>query len=259
MRLVLLLFVLALAGNPARAAAQDCGSAREAFTARAYAAKPDNVLPLRSGWSRAPAAGACRIWPAHPDLTLLSVPIWQHSDEPDARNGDVEVLVVDSADASVKAWTVLRGAADSDAVRFEGVSLDTARYRLDAAHWTFGIRTQLRGSSGPNPYAETRLVLIAYAPGRLQVLTQPISMEIHQGEWDTRCAGEFDATTRTLEVDQPRENGFADLIVRERAVHRRSAVVDGSCEQADAPAVLRSHRLRHDGRSYPLLDALSPY
>ncbi|WP_411850487.1 hypothetical protein ACLB90_16550 [Stenotrophomonas sp. LGBM10] len=257
MRSFLLLSALA-AAIPA-VHAQQCPDTTAAVE-RAYAVRPGDVLPDRPGWRRDLQAGTCRIWPAHPELTLLAVPIWNDRDSlPDAPDGDLELMVIDTAGGDTRAWSVLRGAIDSDAVRFDGVSLDTARYRLDGAHWTFGVRTRFTGSSSPNPFSDTRLRLVAYAPGHLQVLTQPISVQIAQGEWDTRCAGEFLTTTRTLEVGPPRAQGFADLIVRERQVARRSAVRGDACVDSETPAIQRSYRLRHDGRVYPLLDALSPY
>lgn len=258
MRPTLLLLPVLASATPA-AHAQQCTDAI-AVIEHAYAVRPGTVLPDRAGWRRAPQAGTCRVWPAHPELTLLAVPVWNDRDSlPDAPDGDLELMVIDTASATPRAWSVLRGAVDSDAVRFDGVALDTARYRLDDAHWTFGVRTRFTGASSPNPYSETRLRLIAYTPGHLQVLTQPISVDIAQGEWDTRCAGQFQTTTRTLEVGAPRPPGFADLIVRERQVARRSAVRGETCVDSDAPAVQRSYRLRHDGRAYPFLDALSPY
>ncbi len=256
---LLLLPALALAAAIPAAHAQQCTNA-VAVIEHAYAARPADVLPDRAGWRREPYAGTCRIWPAHPELTLLAVPVWNDRDSlPDAPDGDLELMVVDTASATPRAWSVLRGAVDSDAVRFDGVTLDTARYRLDDAHWTFGVRTRFTGSSSPNPYSETRLRLLAYAPGHLQMLTQPISIDIAQGEWDTRCAGEFRTIARTLAVGPPRPHGFADLIVREREVERRSALRGDQCVDTERPAIQRSYRLRHDGTAYPVLDALSPY
>lgn len=257
MRIALSLLLAALCGTALPASAQDCHDAAAAAE-QAYAGRAPAVLPDRGSYTRATSASVCRRWPARPGLTLLATPVWRDGGDNDARDGDLEVMVIDSDSLAARAWTVLPNALDSDAIFFDGMSLDTARYQLAADTLAFGIRINRRNGSGPNPYSETQLRLLVPRGERLQVLTPPLLVRRYQAEWDTRCAGEAYDSSRTVEVADTRHHGLADLRVRERRVSTRSWMDGGQCRDQDSPVQGDSGLLRYNGHDYEVPAAWQP-
>ena len=74
--------------------------------------------------SDSPKSAICRIWPAHPELTLAAVPLMtqQYSDYDNV--GDLELLVLDSTTLDVKHRLRLPERMSDDAIRITGLTLD---------------------------------------------------------------------------------------------------------------------------------------
>lgn len=256
MRIALLLFLLAL---PVTALAQDCGADSATRIRQAYAQLPAGTLPEHGQMRIEATQGVCRVWPADTSLTLMAVPLlgeWQ--EDGSYRDGDLDLLVVDTTTLHPRATLRLPGAMSSDAVRIEGVSLDTARYRLSADVRAFGVRISRSGSSQPNPFSDTRLQLFVLDKDRLTPVTGQIVMNLFSGEWDTRCTGEFNDVERTLEVEPPPAQGFATLRVRERItgiINREDAA--GQCVEDRHTLPVKHYTLQPKGRSYPLPEAIT--
>lgn len=257
MRSALSLLLAVLCGTALPARAQDCHDAHAAAQ-QAYLERAGNVLPERPGYTRDTSASVCRRWPARPELTLLATPVWRDGGNNDARDGDVEVLVIDTDTLAPRAWTVLAGALDSDAVFFDGMHLDTARYQLAPGMLAFGLRVQRRNGSGPNPFSEEQLRLLAIQGTGLRELGPPLVTRRYQAEWDTRCAGESTDVTRTLSVGRQPQHGLAELIVSERRVTSRSWMDGEACRDQDTPVDIERYVLRQDGRQYAVPEALRP-
>ncbi|MCF7749859.1 hypothetical protein KQ945_03795 [Bacillus subtilis subsp. subtilis] len=257
MRTAPLMLLAAVCSTALPARAQDCHDAGDAAR-QAYLERADRVLPDRAGYTRDTSASVCRRWPARPGLTLLATPVWRNGGDNDSRDGDVEVLVIDTDTLAPRAWTVLANALDSDAIFFDGMRLDTARYLLAPDTLAFGLRLQRRNGSGPNPFSEEQLRLLAIQGTGLRELSPPLVTRRYQAEWDTRCAGESTDMTRTLSVGRPPQHGLAELIVSERRVTSRSWMDGTQCRDQDTPVQTERHVLRHDGRQYAVPDALRP-
>jgi hypothetical protein len=257
MRIALSLLLAAVAGTALPAHAQDCHDA-QAAAEEAYVIRADNVLPDRPGYTRDTTGSVCRRWPARPELTLLATPVWRDGGDHDAREGDVDILVIDSDTLAPRAWTVLPGALDSDAIFFDGMQLDTARYQLAPGTLAFGLRVQRRNGSGPNPFSEEQLQLLAMQAGTLRALGPPMVLRRFQAEWDTRCAGESTEVSRTVAVGPKGKHGMADLVLRERRVTTRSWMDGEECRDQDTPVEGERHVLRYDGRQYVVPEPLRP-
>jgi len=257
MRITLSLLLAAACGTALPAHAQDCHDA-QAAAEEAYVVRADNVLPDRPGYTRDTAASVCRRWPARPELTLLATPVWRDGGDHDARDGDVEILVIDSDTLASRAWTVLPGALDSDAVFFDGMQLDTARYQLAPGVLAFGLRVQRRNGSGPNPFSEEQLQLLAIQAGTLRALGAPMVLRRFQAEWDTRCAGDSTEVSRTVAVGPAGKRGLADLVLRERRGTTHSWMDGDACRDQDTPVEGDRYVLRYDGRQYAIPEALHP-
>lgn len=257
MRIALPLLLAAACLGSLRAHAQDCHDAAAA-SQEAYAGRPASALPDRAGYTRDTRASVCRRWPARPELTLLATPVWRDDEDGPTREGDVEVLVLDTDTLAARAWTVLSGALDSDAIFFDGMHLDTARYQLAADTLAFGLRLQRRNGSGPNPFTEEQLRLLAVKADTVRELAPPMVLRSYQAEWDTRCEGDASEVSRTLSVGTARAHGLADLVVRERRVSTHSWMDGETCRGQDTPVDGERRVLRFDGRRYAVPEALQP-
>jgi len=257
MRIALPLLLAAACAATLPAHAQDCHDA-QAAAEEAYVVRAENALPDRLGYTRDTAGSVCRRWPARPELTLLATPVWRDGGDGDARTGDVEVLVIDSDTLATRAWAVLSGALDSDAIFFDGMHLDTARYQLAPDTLAFGLRVQRRNGSGPNPFSEEQLYLLAVQADTLRTLGPPMVLRRFQAEWDTRCAGDSTDVSRTVAVGPKGRHGLADLILRERRVTTHSWMEGDTCRDQDTPVEGERHVLRFDGRRYAVPEALQP-
>jgi hypothetical protein len=258
MRIALsLLLAAACSAAALPAQAQDCHDA-QAAAQEAYTVRAPNVLPDRAGYTRDIAASVCRRWPARPELTLVATPVWRDGGNNDSRDGDVEVLVIDTDTLATRAWAVLLGALDSDAIFFDGMHIDTARYQLAPDTLAFGLRVKRRNGSGPNPFSEEQVHLLAVQADTLRTLGPAMVLRRFQAEWDTRCAGDSIDVTRTVAVGPKGRHGLADLILRERRVTTHSWMDGDSCRDQDTSVEGERHVLRFDGRRYAVPEALQP-
>ncbi|QKW57391.1 hypothetical protein [Stenotrophomonas sp. NA06056] len=247
----LLCGALLTALSPAALACEDAEAVREA----AYRQLPAGVLPTAARFTDADRT-ACRAWPAQPGTTLLAVAQWAEPASEDVRGGDLDLLLIDTASGRPLAWTRVADAVSSDALRFTGLSLDTARWQLDAATRAFGVRMDYSGSSGPNPFAQTELQLFVRDGQQLRRVLAPLAVSGSRGEWDTRCAGELSRFERTLEMGKAHSAGLAPILVREKRVDTISVAVGDDCHATDTTAP--AHRwtlLPSDGR-YAIPEAL---
>ncbi|PDV87398.1 hypothetical protein CO652_15475 [Rhizobium sp. H4] len=196
-----------------------------------------------------PHAVICRVWPAQPQLTLIAVPLM--TEQSDSENeGDIELLVVDSANLQVGQRLRLDGAMSDDAFRVRSVAFDTARDQLAPKRTAFGLRVSLEGSSRANPFGETTLWLFSIEGDRLKPVLDNIVVRESRGEWDTVCAGEFSETTRTLSMIPSAKDAVSDIVVTEKTTTSVNRVgTDNDCNSEDKTTI-RKHRLRYDGSGY---------
>ncbi|WP_157499346.1 hypothetical protein [Lysobacter sp. Root604] len=200
----------------------------------------------------------CKVWPAAPDKTLLALKL-QHEAATDleVEPADLELLVADSARPRILQRYREANALDSDAIRVSGLSLDTARYRLDERTTAFGLRVSYTGASRANPYSSTSLSLYVPDGARLRPVLSRLQVALDRGEWDTQCAGEFESVQRTVAIDGKRDHGYAGLLVASSAsAHRNEQASDGQCSNVESPARKSRERLYYDGREYAVPPAL---
>jgi hypothetical protein len=254
----------------AHAESNGCGIDPEAIVKQAYPeARPTDkgtytlggatiTLPTADSINGDPHALICKNWPAHPELTLVAVPLMTSIAEGE-NDGDLELLVFDSANHSVQQRLKFQGRMSDDAVQIRSVVLDTARYQLAPDRMAFGVRITREGSSHANPFEEVDLWLYVIDHGQLKPVLDGIVTGDSGGEWDTSCAGTFNDARRTLSVDPAIHNGYADIVVTEKASSSTAAVgKDGQCNEKNAPSKKQSYRLSYDGKTYVVPKALRP-
>lgn len=254
MRTCLLILLLP---PPFTSLARDCDDPATRIT-RAYQQRDTATLPARPGWAIDASRGACRVWPADTRLTLMAVPLLGPEEaNGDVQAGDLDILVVDSNTLQPRAALRLPDAVSSDAIRVDGIYLDTARYRLDAGTRAFGVRVTRSGSSRANPFGEEQLQLFVHDGSRLQAITDPIVMQSNGGEWDTNCAGEFQQHSRTLEVGPPPAQGWATLYLRERGDYTEQREdAGGNCSETRTSLPAKRYTLTPQDQHYALPDAV---
>lgn len=116
----------------------------------------------------------------------------------------------------------------------------------------------MRCPTGPNPFSEEQLHLLAVQADTLRTLGPPMVLRRFQAEWDTRCAGESTDVSRTVAVGPQGRHGLADLVLRERRVTTHSWMDGVTCRDQDTPVEGERHVLRFDGRRYAVPEALQP-
>lgn len=203
-----------------------------------------------------PHAVICKVWPAYPELMLVSVPLIGGVSD-DGNAGDLELLVVDAASLDVKQRLHLTGRMTDDAVRITKIAFDTARYRLAPKQMAFGLRISKHGSSGPNPFGEIGLSLFTIADGKLTSVLSGITVSENHGEWNTNCTGTFDEISRTLTMQPTAHHDYADILVSETASTTvASMAANGECVEQRSRPTRKTLLLTYDGKEYAVPDDL---
>ncbi len=205
-----------------------------------------------------PQSAICRVWPAHPELTLAAVPLMSPEKTDYDHTGDLQLLVVDTASLEVKQRLLLPELMSDDAVRLTGIMLDTARWKVAPGKTAFGLHVTRSGSSRVNPFSEDVLSLYVIDNNQLRTVLKGILLEENSGEWDGNCAGEFNSSKRTLAIDSASHNGYAAIRVSEKSV-ASTAYIDANneCTSKDKSGKA-SWLLRYDGKQYAIPKNLAP-
>lgn len=256
---------LALSAPNVGAAQNECGEGGADIVRKAYpsATQTSNeafefagaTIKLPKSGDDDPHAMLCRAWPARPELTLVAVPLMTKQSDDD-NEGDIELLVVDTAGFEVRQRLRLPGLMTDDALYVSNIAFDTARYHLAPKNTAFGLRLSLHGSSGPNPFGETTLWLFLIKDGQIKPVVDNIVVARNQGEWDTNCAGEFLETVRTLSMKPSESGAFADILVSEKATTTISRVGEGGECLSTETTTTAQHRLPYEASAYRIPEDL---
>lgn len=229
-------------------------------TNRGYRMGETIIQLLQSGMPNQAHAVICRTWPAHPELTLMAVPlIKEQNPEFGDYVGDLELFVLESNSSTSRQRLRLSGRMSDDAVRITSVAFDTAHYQLAPGQIAFGLRIGKEGSSRPNPFGETGLWLYAIESNQLKAVMDGVVVTGYGGEWDTNCVGTFSQTQRTLAMASAVHNGYADISVSEtHASSTNTLDKNGDCNTREAKPRRTTYRLTYDGKRYVVPKALGP-
>jgi len=222
------------------------------MTAQAFA---DCEKPIIEG---AVGHTACKDWPAHPGLTITAVSQIEPGPETGGseRDGtyDLSLEVVSRDDPKPLATYRQASAFVSDAIAFEDLELDTARYNLTPELRAFGVRVRFKGSSSANPLDESWLSLYVKEGDKLRPVLDRLIVYSYGGEWDTRCAGERSNTLRTIEIGKTSSHGYADLIVKSVTTGMVGEGEGEDCNVKTTTAKPVLTTLRYNGKTYVLPD-----
>ena len=200
----------------------------------------------------------CRVWPAHPELTLAAIPLMAQQDNDYDHTGDLELLVLDSASLDVKQRLRLPERMNDDAIRISGLILDTARWKVATNQTAFGLRIARTGSSRVNPFSEDVLSLFVIENHQLRTILNGIVLENSTGEWDGNCEGTFNDITRTLSLTPDSHNGYVDIRVSEKSVASNANLqANAECTSKDKSSKA-SWTLLYNGKQYVVPKNLAP-
>ncbi|KAF2393293.1 hypothetical protein [Pseudomonas frederiksbergensis] len=198
----------------------------------------------------------CKDWPAYPGLSITAMSQFESGfsasgSGPEGKY-DLDLAVVSAGDSKPLATYHKSDAFESDAVVFEDLGLDTARYKLKPELRAFGVRATFKGSSRLNPADETVLTLYIKEGTTLRPVMDGLITYQYGGEWDGDCAGGRFEITRTLEIGKTSSHGFADLIVKTVKMDTIGKGEGEACESNSVTAKPVQTTLRYDGKNYVL-------
>lgn len=217
-----------------------------------------------SGWD-SDSYMLCKAMPDRPDASIVALAIQQQGTRELEAQGtglyDLDVSVVDTRSRRILARSLQKAAITSDAWRFNGVSIDTGRYRLAKDVRAFGIRAGWGGSSRYSPAMDTNLSLYVRDGKQLRQVLGLLAYSV-RGEYDDNCSGSSTTLERTIDIAPTLSHGFADLIVTSKVTGREMKKGEGGgedCKEVESPAEIAQTTLRYDGRKYVVPDALQSF
>lgn len=144
---------------------------------------------------------------------------------------DAYIVLADNATGKILSHYVEKEAWTSDAMVLSEITIDTGLYQLNEKDRAFGIRVSYSGSSKPNPYYYSDLSLFIVQNNAMKRILKNYQINRASGEWDTRCAGEFEESTGNIDLDKNKTNGFKNLIIKSKIEHTKSFLVNDNCEE----------------------------
>lgn len=160
----------------------------------------------------------CKVWPAHPELTLIGVTIVRSGgDEPQA---DLDILVADSASAAVRYRLLEPGMLNADAYRKSFEGFDTANYAVAQGTVVFGVRTGSAAGGWGHGSSMGNLSLYALGEGRLARILDDLLVASEIGESEAlagsgrkNACGWREQFKANLVVGTTLHYGFKDIAV----------------------------------------------
>ncbi|MFM9382396.1 hypothetical protein [Pseudomonas sp. UV AK001] len=203
----------------------------------------------------------CKVWPAYPDKAISAKSTFVSDSEGD-HDGvfDLELSLLNAANAKPLATYAKPGAYNSDAIRFEDLTIDTARYRLASDVRAFGLRTKFADQlSRANPYAKTDLALYVREGVKLRPVLEGLVIRKEFGEGSGECDTKDTKILRTVEIGPSSHNGFADLIVSSSGVVYTSTQSGNECVSKTTDLKNTQITLTYDGKQYTIPEDLRGY
>lgn len=198
----------------------------------------------------------CKINPGNTAQTLAALPFAENVDENGQGDYGLGVIVADSATGKIVARHYQRSAIVSDAIYFDGLALDTARYQLTPTLRAFGVRISHEGSSRVNPLSSTRLNLYVLDGQSVRPVMDPLEVRSSSADWDGTCNGDFTRIERTISIPDKGRNGWASLRVEQKTVHTKNVAKGDDCETVERLPYVSRFTLEYDGKRYPLPETL---
>ncbi|MDH7792446.1 hypothetical protein QBD00_003365 [Ochrobactrum sp. AN78] len=197
----------------------------------------------------------CRVWPAHPELTLVAFPIITDDGSFDTE-GDVKLFVLNTGNLAVRGELLVKDAASEDIMRISAMKLDTANYAVSPSGPVFGLRTTKEHQSRVDSTSQEQLSLFEFSNGTIQPLLDGMmtGLDVARNENDA-CLDEQQHVTTQLRVAKNAHHGYHDIVVSKQGVTAKLDTMSVDC----SPKIKQSssqHNLIFDGQRYRVPSAL---
>lgn len=192
----------------------------------------------------------CKVWPAvqNQAIAVTSTYLADPGDD-EAGVFDLDLAIVDASNAKPIATYRKPGAYNSDAVRFDDLRIDTARYRLAPETRAFGLRSRFSHSSQANPYEKTDLALYVREGNALRPVLEGLVIAKSNGEF-VDCEGYEKTIRRSVEIGPTSHHGLADLIVTTRGSKTKNTRSGQQCLSNVTQLKQTRITLTYDGEQY---------
>jgi hypothetical protein len=273
-RLLLLLTLGCLFNQTASACENLLGILKNAYTSATYVAPSevdertsDNLGSLKlEGESPTPIKVGvshdviCKVWPAHPEWTLVGVVLLRSEDENESE-ADLDILIADSKTGTVLKRFLQKGMMSSDAFRKSLESFDTANYALTPDANVFGIRIKaLAGGHSGYSFAEELSLFTLKDAQLVQVLegfavkreVEASAMLVDNAKVGKEC-GWREEMKSVLIVGKEAHHGLKDITVQQSRVNTKCIVTNRAKEEQRWDKTKSSKAtqvLEFDGNSY---------
>ncbi|MGZ9666851.1 PA3715 family protein [Pseudomonas sp. GNP014] len=202
----------------------------------------------------------CNVWPAFPSQAIsVKSTYLADSGGDDAGVFDLDLSIVNASNAKPIATYRKPGAFNSDAVRFDDLRIDTARYRLAPEVRAFGLRAKFVHSSHAIPYEKTDLALYVREGDELRPVLEGLVVYKNNGEFTNDCEGYTREIRRTLDIGPSSHHGFADLIVTTRGTKMKNTRSASQCVSKTTHLKSQQITLTYDGQQYIVPEDLRGY
>ncbi|MBD8574737.1 hypothetical protein IFR09_27585 [Pseudomonas syringae] len=189
----------------------------------------------------------CKVSPVDSVMKMAAL-VFIESEDADTASYGLEVLTAHNN--TIERHVYQSQAISSDAIRFEGLSLDTARYQLNRHTRAFGVRARYSGSSRVNPYSKTELSLYVEDGNTLRKVLDKFEIASSGGEWDGNCAGAFYDTSSSLAIGKAVNKGYATLLVTDTSSGSQVIYEDDDCTSKDSKPVQNKYPMIYNGKQY---------
>lgn len=203
----------------------------------------------------------CKAWPAFNSQSIAAKATFV-PDTAGAEDGvfDLQLSVINSATGNAFASYAKPGAYNSDAISFDDLIIDTARYRLTANVPAFGLRSRFMShGSRANPYSKTDLALYVREGSRLRPVLEGLVVRKDFGEGTGECDTKDTRIRRTIDIGRSSHDGFADLIVSSSGSVMKSFKSGKQCVSTTTPLKNTQVILTYDGQQYTVPEDLRGY
>ncbi|CAI8900386.1 ABC transporter substrate-binding protein [Pseudomonas sp. IT-347P] len=202
----------------------------------------------------------CKVWPAvqNQAISVKSTYIPDAGGD-DAGVFDLDLSIVNASNYQTIATYRKPGAYNSDAVRFDDLRIDTARYRLAPQVRAFGLRSMFAHSSHAIPYEKTDLALYVREGNELRPVLEGLVVAKHNGEFINDCEGYTKTIRRTVEIGLSSHHGLADLIVTTNGSRMKNTQSGKECLSNTTRLKQKQITLTYDGQQYVVPEDLRGY
>ena len=191
----------------------------------------------------------CKAWPGDSTKTIVALVREKDGATDGMADYDLDVAVLRTDSGEILQHVLQKGAITSDAMRFDGIAIDTANYALARNVRAFGLRTHHSHSGGTSSSDETLRLYVPQGTVLKPVLAE-LTMNTSGYDRGDGCNGSWE-TARTVALGSASNQGYAQLVISEASTRQEVKTRKGRCTEV----VSRSSRryvLPFDGTQYVL-------